>query len=421
MQRLDVRLDLAEAGVLRFKDLDDFHPDRLFGALELFRGLRELRQQIANPESFQETAAELLAGADEAPIPRRDQPPPIAEMLTGPSLLDQIVEGSENPSGAATVMSRKADPLQKYINQIVAPYVVAQAHPKQTEMLEKVDTAISASMRDLLHERSFQALEAAWRALDFLIRRVDTDTDLKIYVLNVSKKTLAQDLVPAADLRSTSIYRTLVDETVNTPGAEPWALVAANYTFGPGDDDIDLLGRIALLASAAECAVVARADAALLGDAGELAAWNEFQKIPETRYVGLALPGFLLRLPYGKETSPLEQFPLEEMPQTPRHQEYLWGNPAFACAYLLADAFSNSGWEMRPGEVLDIESLPVHIYKKDGESVMKPCAEVLMTQSEAEALMERGLIPLLSMKGSDRIHVAGIRSIAGTPLAGRWE
>jgi len=86
----------------------------------------------------------------------------------------------------------------------------------------------------------------------------------------------------------------------------------------------------------------------------------------------------------------------------------------------MAEAFSESGWDMRPGDALDILGLPAHVYKKDGESIVKPCAEVVMTESEATALMDRGLIPLLSMKGSDRVHVAGFRSIAGTPLAGRW-
>jgi type VI secretion system protein ImpC len=167
--------------------------------------------------------------------------------------------------------------------------------------------------------------------------------------------------------------------------------------------------------------MIARADSALLGEAQELAAFSELQKIAEARYIGLALPGFLLRLPYGKETSEAELFPLEEMPEEPKHQDYVWGNPAFACAVLMAEAFSESGWDMRPGEALDIPDLPAHVYKKkDGETTIKPCAEVLMTESEAEALMERGLIPLLSMKDSDRVHVAGFRSINGTELAGRW-
>lgn len=414
MQRQDVRLELPEAGVLRFKDLDDFHPDHLFQSLDLFRGLRDLRAQVANPETFPETAADLLNIPEPAP---RQAEPPIQEMLTSGSLLDQIIE---SPGGAAAVSARRADPLQKYINDAVSPYIVRGPDPKQGDMLQQVDAAIAGQMRALLHSPRFQALEAAWRALDFLVRRAQTDAHLKIYLLHLPKKALADDLLPAEDLRGTGFYRVVVEETVGTPGAQPWAMIAANYTFGPGIDDVELLGRIALLAAAANTPVIARGDAALLGEAQELAAFTELQKIGEARYIGLALPGFLLRLPYGKDTSEAELFPLEEMPDKPKHHDYLWGNPAFACAYLMAEAFTQVGWDMQPGEALDIEDLPAHMYKEDGQTLMKPCAEVLMTVSEAEALMDRGLIPLLSMKDSDRVHVAGFRSIAGTGLAGRW-
>jgi type VI secretion system protein ImpC len=276
-------------------------------------------------------------------------------------------------------------------------------------------------MRAVLHDQRFQALEAAWRALGFVVRGADTGTDLKIYILNLPKEKLAADLLPAADLRETALYRVLVEETVKTPGAEPWAFLAGNYSFGPESEDVELLGRMALLAASAGSPIVARADAALLGSPQELAAWSELRKIPESRYVGLALPGFLLRLPYGKETSPVDGFAFEEADPELKHGEYLWGNPAFACAFLVAEAFSASGWDMRAGDALDIADLPAFVYKKDGETVMKPCAEVLMTESQAEALMERGLIPLLSMKDSDRVHVAGFRSITGQSLPGRWE
>lgn len=421
MGRLKVSLELPGAGTLRFKELDDFHPDRLFESLELFRGLREMRERIEDPETFRQAASELMEPAQESR--RRGEPKPEVpiDFLSSGSLLDDVVESSEGGSGSAAAPVRKSDPFQKYLQAIVAPHIVARPDPKQGEMLQQVDAAIAAQMRALLHERRFQALEAAWRALFFLVRHAETNAELKIHLLNLPKKTLAEDLLPATDLRKTAIYRVLVQETVATPGAQTWALIAGNYTFGPSNQDVELLGRIALLAAAGGSPVIARAGAALLGDGEEVAAWNELRAIPEARYIGLALPGFLLRLPYGKDTSATERFPLEEMPGEPKHREYVWGNPAFACAGLIAEAFAESGWDMRPGDALDIGGLPAHVFKKDGETQLKPCAEVLMTQGEAEGLMERGLIPLCSMKDSDRVHVAGFRSITGKPLAGRWE
>jgi predicted component of type VI protein secretion system len=143
---------------------------------------------------------------------------------------------------------------------------------------------------------------------------------------------------------------------------------------------------------------------------------------PNARWIGLAMPRFLLRMPYGAKTDATDAFAFEEMPATPEHERYLWGSPAVACAYLLGHAFTRFGWDMRPGQVSDITGLPAHIYRSDGEAELKPCAEVLLTEEAVELLLERGLIPLISMKGADRIRVARIQSIADPPalLAGRW-
>jgi type VI secretion system protein ImpC len=421
MSRLDIQAELPGAGALRFKQLDDFHPDRLFQSIDIFRDLRALRSDIQNPDKSRQVVSELL-GAAPAPEPAfvRNVPPPAADLLSsGGSLLDEIVETSTGAAPAAAPQ-RRPDPLRSYVRDVVAPYLVPNTDAQVADMVGQVDAAVAAQMRAILHHRRFQSLEAAWRGLDFLVRNIETGANLKIYVLHMPRKTLAADLIPANDLRHTALYRLIVEETVGTPGGHPWALVAANYAFGPATEDVELLGRMALLCAAARSPVIARADAALLGDARELAVWNELRTIPEAQYVGLALPGFLLRLPYGANTSPIDSFPFEETSGEPKRQDYVWGNPAFLCAYLIAEGFSDMGWDAQPGDALDISGLPAHVYESKGEQQMTPCAEVVMTESEASALMDRGLIPLLSIKNTDRVHVAGFRSITGKPLAGRW-
>jgi type VI secretion system protein ImpC len=150
--------------------------------------------------------------------------------------------------------------------------------------------------------------------------------------------------------------------------------------------------------------------------------WAELRRLPEADAIGLALPRFLLRLPYGKKTSPLESFDFEEFPELPVHQDYLWGNPAFAIALLLAQSFSEAGWEMRPGSVTEIDKVPLHLYRRDGQSESKPCAEVLLTEDAAERMVEAGLIPLVSFKDRDLVRVVRFQSVADPPraLAGRW-
>jgi type VI secretion system protein ImpC len=290
-------------------------------------------------------------------------------------------------------------------------------------------------MQAILHHSDFQALEAAWRGLDFLARGLETDTQLKLYLLDVSLAELAADFGSADDLSATGIYKLLVGETVLTPGATPWAVLAGNYAFDDGLVNVELLCRIALIASKAGAPFLAAADSKILGckSFGETPdpdqwkpaseeTWNFVRGFPEAKYLGLAAPRFLLRLPYGKQTSPTETFPFEEMP-APRHGEYLWGNPIFACTMLIGQAFSEYGWAMRPGMVAEIGGLPVHVYKDaDGDPQMKPCGEALLTQRAAERMLEKGLIPVVSFKGQDRIRVAGFQSVAKPhkPLAGRW-
>jgi type VI secretion system protein ImpC len=145
------------------------------------------------------------------------------------------------------------------------------------------------------------------------------------------------------------------------------------------------------------------------------------RRIPQATWLGLALPRFLLRLPYGQRTQSTEQFAFEEMPAG-GHEDYLWGNPAFACAYLLGEAFVQDGWEFRPGQIPRIEGLPAHVYRANGESHLKPCAEALLTENAGEAILNKGLMPLLSIKGSDSVRLMRFQSIAlpPAPLSGRW-
>lgn len=408
--RLGVSLKLPVAGEIRFGSLDDFHPDRLYARLDAFRALREARRRLEDPETFRSAAAELQSAA-----PRQRVDP--AELLSSGSLLDAIVEGQ---GGTGAAVARPADPFAEYVRQITAPYLVPRPDPKQSEMLAQIDAAVAGLTRALLHRPEYQALEAAWRGLFFLIRNIETGVDLKVSILNLSKQALAEDLLPAADLRQTALYKMLIKD-LSAPGSLPWSVVAGNYTFSAeNNEDIELLGRIGLLAATARAPFLTAGAPDPSAWLPPPAAWRELQQIPEAPYLGAVLPRFLLRLPYGAKTSPIEAFAFEEVADTPGHAEYLWGNPVFACVRLLAEAFSLDGWDLRPGTVLDLDGLPIHVYRENGDSVTKPCAEVYISYAHAQKLMENGLMPLLSIKDSDRVHLAGFRAVNGHPLAGPW-
>jgi len=414
---------------MRFQELDDFHPDRIYRQSQFFQGLREVRQKLETPSTFAEAAAEIRAWSqDPAPPaatartapPAETGRPALPDAASGISLLDSIVEAAEPP--APSPVTRRGD-LRSFVESVVAPYTVPAENPELPRLRALVDAEAGARMRALLHHSKFRALEAAWRAVFHLVRAIETGSQLKLYLMDVSKAGLAADLGAADDLRESQAWRILVKDTV-AAGGDAWSVVAGNYSFAPTVGDAEMLGRLASIASFARAPFLAEADPGNSGTETEEAAlrWERLRQLPEACWIGLAMPRILLRLPFGKQTDPVESFDFEEMPGVPSHQEYLWGNPAFACVQLLAEAFANDGWEMRPGAYTEISRLPVHIYEAEGGKHAKPCAEVLLTERDIDWILDQGYMPLASIRDRDAVRLVRFQSIA-KPLArlsGRW-
>ena len=370
---------------VQFRSLDDFHPDQLLARLPLFQKLRELRQRLAEPSTFHAAAAELE--------PR--------STLSGAELLSQMM-GEEVPRTPAPGQPRGASAWDRMLSDLVGKYGTAAPDPRQPQWVARTDEAITGEMRALLHYRDFQTLESAWRGVYFLTRRLDLGEAVKLYVMDLPQEELAGGLGDVARVLQ----------------GDPLAVVAGLYAFGKGEEP--LLERVAALAQEANVPFVSGLAPDVVGIEEIFAGLRQSLK---ARWIGLDLPRFLLRLPYGAATSAAETFAFEEMPAPPEHERYLWGNPAIACAYLLGEAFNRYGWQMRPGMVQDIEGLPAHVYQADGAKELKPCAEVLLTESAADLLLDRGFMPLASMKGSDRVRLVRFQSVArpAAPLAGKWE
>jgi type VI secretion system protein ImpC len=426
---------------MRFSEIEDFHPDRIFEHLEAFGKLRNLRGRLQNPSTFQEAAEELgLHSPGANHDPRRTNisaaVAPDVTHLASASLLDEMIEQTESRASEDRYR-RKPDEVRAFAQQVAAEHVVSAPDARQPEILSVIDRGVGALMRAVLHNRDFQALEAIWRATLLLVRHLETGSQLKVYLIDISRDELAEDL-KTKDLRDTGIYRLLVEQTVETPGAEPWSIIVGNYSFGSASEDAEVLSRMGQIANRAGAPFVAGASATLLGISSIASApharewksprdlaphWAELRRRPEAESIGLALPRFLLRLPYGRKTVPLESFDFEEFPQLPAHEDYLWGNPGFAVALMLAQSFSEDECDMR-GAVTEteIDGLPLHVFGHDGDSESKPCAEILLSEDAAERLLEEGLMPLISFKDRDRIRIIRFQSIADPlrRLAGRW-
>ncbi len=466
MSRLGVELHipLVNQGnssiTITFNQLEDFHPDQLFNRLEIFEALGRTRAKLNNPKAFQEAAAEVrgwnrLAASE--PFHAERTPAPVSDELPlltpGPeskgSLLDQILAGGADASSVSSPMTpgpEVSPEIFELAKAAVKNHLVPDTEEEREHLVAAVDARIAETMRIILHHPHFQALESSWRGLDFLVTRLDTGTELKLYLLDISFEELRADL-RSENFRDTAIYKLLVEQTVGTSGGIPWAVMVGNYIFDFAGGDPGLIERISKIAKEARAPFIGGATAHLLGCASLFETpdpddwrapldpqveerWRSITNLPSATYVGFALPRFLLRLPYGKNTEPTEEFAFEEIPDSneallsrrDQHESYLWANPAFAVAFLLAKGFSENRWEFRPSDSLEIEGLPLHVFKgDDGETEIKPCAEVLLTVRAAAKIIKRGLMPLLSMKESDTVRLGMIQSIAGTPLAGSWE
>ena len=374
----------------RFREFDDFHPDSIYGQ----KAFQALRHSVRNsPKSTS------------APVPAAAQTPERPPLRPGMSLLDSMLEAAEPAPAPAPAIRRTG--MEAVVESIVSKYKVKAEDPAIARRQAADDAEAGECMRAILHAPGFQALEAAWRAVFHLVREVETGSQLRIYLLDIAKPQLDNALESGALIRLLST-------------GDPWSVVAGNYAFTPSAEDAALLGKLATAVSTAGAPFLAEADPAGSGDP---AAWNALRSTRKSRYIGLAMPRILLRLPYGKGTARTERFEFEEMPGTPDHQQYLWGNPAFACVQLLADAFAREGWQMRVGSNLEIAGLPAHVFEADGEKQIKPCAEVLLTDKDLDWILDQGYIPMASVRGRDAVRLVRFQSIANPParLAGRWE
>ena len=425
---IDVPLGSGRSAKITLRDLDDFHPDRLLERVDALAELRRTRERLEDPRTFREAAGEVRAWA--GPVPVRSEKT-AAPSGAGDDVVGELLAGASRRAKAAD------SAFEAELKAIVRPHLAPEEDADLPRLRDAVDDARSGLLRAILRSPRFRELETAWRTLDLLVRRVG-DESVRVFFLDVSRTALVEDLSSHEKLSGTGLYRRLVTETLGTPGAEPWGAVLGLYDFGPTLADAAFLSRIAKIAQAAGAPFLAGARPDLVGcvslagtpdpddwrksgDDGAVV-WEELRTLPEAGWVALALPRLMLRLPYGAKTDPIDSFPFEEIPGMPEHEAYVWGNAALACALVLAGAFELGGWDLKPETAAEIQGLPTHVFKDGLETRVTPPSEVVLTLRAAERILEAGLVPVLSLKGSESVRVARLQAIASPlrALAGRW-
>ncbi|RMX04343.1 type VI secretion system contractile sheath large subunit [Corticibacter populi] len=340
-----------------------------------------------------------------------------------PSLLDSILSQSRIARSDGE-KDRARDLIAELVEQISAGTlsISQDAIASIDARIAQIDAVLSEQLSAILHEPSFQQLEGSWRGLKYLVDQSETSTTLKIKLFNASKKDLVRDLKNASDFDQSALFKKIYEEEYGTFGGAPFATLIGDYEFTRHPEDLYLLEEVSHIAAAAHAPFLSAASPELFGfesftdlsgprdlakifDTVEYAKWKSFRASEDSRYVGLALPHVLGRLPYGPETAPVESFNFQEDVTGKDHSKYLWSNAAYALGARITDAFAKYGWTAAIRGVEGgglVEGLPTHTFATDdGEVALKCPTEIAITDRREKELADLGFIPLVHCKGTD--------------------
>jgi type VI secretion system protein ImpC len=319
-----------------------------------------------------------------------------------------------------------ADRLALAINQFIRTIAASGEAVEKVDkvvvdgVIAQIDKKISAQLNEIMHHKNFQQLESAWRGLKFLIDRTNFNANIKIELLNVSKEDLMRDFEDAPEPTQSGLYKHVYIDEYDMPGGEPIGAIIANYEFNRSPQDIALLRNVSKIAAATHAPFIASVGKEFFGlksidelpripelaqifEQSEYIQWNGFRESEDSRYVGLCLPRFLLRVPYGEESMPVKAFNFEE-DVAGDHEKYLWGNASFALAVNLVRSFAKHGWCVHirgPQAGGLVEDLPIHVFKAEGDVEMKIPTEILISDRKEFEFAELGFIPLSYYKNKD--------------------
>jgi len=365
------------------------------------------------------------------PEAQKADAPAAAEQTTDVSLLDTIVEQGRFSDTSAR--ERGKNLIKEFVAQVLegTMTVARDADQMITARIAQIDHLISLQLNEVIHHPTFQKLEGTWRGLRYLLDQSETSTQLKIRILNASKKDLLRDLQRAAEFDQSALFKKVYEDEFGIFGGEPFAALVGDYEFSKHPEDLELLEKISQVAAGAHAPFVSAASPELLNlptytaldqprdlgkifDSTEYAKWKSFRQSEDSKYVCLTCPRILMRLPYGRDTKPVEGFNFEEGVDGTDHSKYLWGNAAYALGARMSQAFASYGWCVAIRGVEGgglVEGLPSHTFRTDeGDVALKCPTEIAITDRREKELADQGLVPLVHCKGTDKAAFFSIQS-----------
>ncbi|HTS51968.1 MAG TPA: type VI secretion system contractile sheath large subunit [Burkholderiales bacterium] len=301
-------------------------------------------------------------------------------------------------------------------------------------IIAELDRKLSEQINLILHHPDFQQVEGAWRGLHYLVNNTETDEMLKIRFMNITKTDLGKTLkrYKGTNWDQSPLFKRVYEEEYGQFGGEPFGCLVGDYYFDHTAPDVELLGEMSKVAAAAHTPFIAGAsprgmqmdswrelanprDLTKIFTTPEYAAWRSLRESEDSRYIGLAMPRFLSRLPYGPKTNPVEEFDFEEETGAADHNKYTWGNAAYAMAVNINRSFKLYGWCSRIRGIESggaVEGLPVHTFPTDDGGVDMKCpTEIAISDRREAELAKNGFMPLIHRKNSDFAAFIGAQSL----------
>jgi len=302
------------------------------------------------------------------------------------------------------------------------------------DMIAAIDKKLSDQINQILHHEDFQKLEGAWRGLHYLVNNTETDDQLKIRVMNISKADLGRTLkrYKGTNWDQSPIFKKIYEEEYGQFGGEPYGCLVGDYHFDQSAPDVELLGEMSKVAAAAHAPFITGVSPTLMQmeswqelanprdltkifSTPEYAAWRSLRQSEDSRYLGLAMPRFLSRMPYGARNNPVEDFNFEEDTGAADHGKYTWANAAYAMATNINRSFKQYGWCSRIRGIESggaVEGLPTHNFPTDDGGVDIKCpTEIAIGDRREGELAKAGLMPLIYRKNSDFAAFIGAQSL----------
>jgi len=300
-------------------------------------------------------------------------------------------------------------------------------------MIAAIDKKLTEQVNAIIHHPDFQALESSWRGLSFLVNNTETDETLKIKVFNISKKDLSKTIgkFKGTLWDQSPLFKKLYENEFGMPGGEPYGALLGDYYFDHTPPDVEMLAGMSQIAAAAHAPFITAPSPSLFNmeswqelsnprdltkifQGPEYAPWRSFRESDDSKYVGLAMPRMLGRLPYGAKTSPVEEFAFEEETEGGKHDNYAWANAAYGMAVNITRAFKLYGWCSRIRGVESggmVEGLPCHTFPTDDGGVDQKCpTEIAITDRRESELARNGFMPLSHWKNTDYAVFVGAQS-----------